>query len=439
MTRSPSILVAGASLAALAAAPRASGLVGLSLRADATDPAALLREIQSAFTAYQTQNDARLQAIEAGRSDPLATERVEALGRTVQELQAALDGVLAAQTAARLNGGRRSVESPEARQYSAAFDRFFRRGDGEDQLNALAVQARLSTGSDPDGGYLVPTEMEAAIDRVLGTVSAMRSIARVQPISSGSYKKRISLGGTRSGWVGETESRPATGTSRLAITEFTPGEIYAEPEATSDLLDDADVDLEAWIAEEVSIEFAEQEGAAFATGNGVKKPRGLLDYDKVADASYEWGKLGFTISGGSAGFAASAPWQQLQALIGTLKTGYRANARWFTNRNTVSKVMQFKDGEDRPLWQPSMQLGQPASLLGYPITEDDNMPDIGAGAFPMAFGDFRRGYLIVDRRGIRVLRDPYSAKPFVQFYTTKRVGGGVQNFEAIKLLKIADS
>lgn len=427
---------AGAGLAAIAAT--APFVLASPVRADSSDPSAVLREIQQAFAEYRTNNDQRLAALERGGSDPLATERVETLGNTVLELQASLDQLLQAQAAQRLNGGAPGA-SAEAREYAARFDTYFRRGDGGDQLNALAVRAAMTTTSDPDGGYLVPVQMEEAVGRVLATVSVMRQLAQVQTISAASYKKLMSLGGAGAGWVGETEARSETATPRLVEMEFAPGEIYAKPRASQTLLDDARVDLEAWLAGEVSTSFAEQEGAAFITGNGVKKPRGLLDYDKVANGNYAWGSLGFIISGGSAGFASAAPWQALQDVIGALKTGYRANATWLGNRLTMSAVMKFKDVEDRPIWQPSLQAGQPATLMGYPAAEDDNMPDVGAGAFPLAFGDFRQGYLIVDRLGVRVLRDPFSAKPFVEFYTTKRVGGGVQNFEAIKLLKIAAS
>jgi HK97 family phage major capsid protein len=295
----------------------------------------------------------------------------------------------------------------------------------------------MTTQNDPEGGFLVPYEMESNIDRVLASVSALRQLARVITISGGSYKKQVSLGGAGSGWVGETETRTETGAPTLAELEFTPGELYAEPRASQQILDDARVDLAAWLADEVSITFAEQEGAAFVTGNGLKKPRGILDYDKIANASYAWGSLGFIISGGASDFAASDPWQAFVDVTQGIKTGYRSNARWLMNRATLSKVRKFKDGEARPLWEPSTQLGQPASLLGYPVSEDDNMNDVGSNTFPVAFGDFRRGYLIVDRIGVRVLRDPYTAKPYVKFYTTKRVGGGVQNFDAIKVMKFS--
>jgi HK97 family phage major capsid protein len=427
--------LAGASALTL---PRAIAAHGV--RADASSPQAVLDELNRAFAEFRTQNDQRIAALEAGRTDPVATERVETLTRTVGELQSSLDQLTLRIEAARLSGGMSGdprLLTPESRAYSAAFNTFFRRGEGESGLNALAVQAAMTTGTDADGGYLVPFEMEQTIDRVLMTVSAVRDLATVMTISGGSYKKQLSLGGAGSGWVGETETRSETGTPSLVELEFTPGEIYAEPRASQQLLDDARVDLAQWLADEVSITFAEQEGAAFVTGTGVKKPRGIMDYDKIANASYAWGSLGFIVSGAAADFASSNPWQALVDVQQALKVGYRPNARWLMNRATVGKVRKFVDANGLPLWQPSAQVGQPSSLLGYPVSEDDNVADVGANAYPVAFGDFRRGYLIVDRIGVRVLRDPYTAKPYVKFYTTKRVGGGVQNFEAIKLLKIS--
>ena len=192
----------------------------------------------------------------------------------------------------------------------------------------------------------------------------------------------------------------------------------------------------------MSITFAELEGAAFIAGTGVNQPRGLLSYDKVTDTSYAWGKLGY-LATGVAGKLSDSTHNGVDALLDVvyaIKQGYRQNARWLMNRSTQAAIRKLKSKqEELYLWQPSMQLGQPATILGYPVVDDDNMPDIGADEYPIAFGDFQRGYLIVDRMGIRVLRDPFTNKPYVHFYTTKRVGGGVQNFEAIKLLKAAAS
>jgi HK97 family phage major capsid protein len=428
-----SLAGSASALALLAARPLPCGLVGIPLRAD-TDPKAVLEQLQKAFAELQGSLDDKIKA----KADVLVDEKVQRVNDSVTELQGAIDEVNKKLAAAALRSGDKGP-TPEQAAYADAFNAFFRRGDGEAGLNALAVKASMTTTSDPDGGFLVPFEMEQAIDRVLMNVSAMRQLAQVITISTGSYKKQVSLGGAATGWVGETQARTATGTPTLAELEFTPGEIYANPQASQQLLDDARVDLAAWLAGEVDISFAEQEGAAFWTGTGIKKPRGVMDYSIVANASYAWGSLGYIPTGAAADFTTSNSWQALVNLQQALKTGYRSNANFVANRATVGKVRNFVDGQGRPLWQPSSQLGQPQTLLGDPLVTDDNIADVGANAYAMAYGDFRRGYVIVDRIGIRVLRDPYSNKPFVQFYTTKRVGGGVQNFEAIKILKVAIS
>lgn len=187
------------------------------------------------------------------------------------------------------------------------------------------------------------------------------------------------------------------------------------------------------------MEFAEAEGAAFVSGTGILQPRGLLSYDTVANASYAWGSVGYVASGAAADFTTSNPADKLIDMVHALRAGYRQGASWLMNDLTAAKIRKFKAGDGNFLWQPSLQVGQPSTLLGYAAYTDDNMPDVGANAFSVAFADFRRAYLIVDRVGIRVLRDPFTNKPNVHFYTTKRVGGGIQNFEAIKLLKIAAS
>ena len=218
---------------------------------------------------------------------------------------------------------------------------------------------------------------------------------------------------------------------------FPAMELYAMPAATQTLLDDAIVNIDEWIAGEVETAFAEQEGAAFVSGDGVNKPKGFLASDTVDNAAWTWGKLGFVGTGAAGAFPSADPSDKLIELIYALKSGYRQNAAFVMNRKTQSVIRTFKDAQGQYLWQPPAAAGQPATLMGFAVVEAETMPNIGAGALGLAFGDFRRGYLVVDRAGVRVLRDPYSAKPYVLFYTTKRVGGGVQDFDAIKLLKFA--
>jgi len=318
-------------------------------------------------------------------------------------------------------------------QHKAAFGNFMRSGD-DSGLREMEVQAKLTTQSDPDGGYITPEEVDAQVTRDEAAIVAMRGLATVRPVGSATYKKIHNVGGASSGWVGEEESRSETSTPVLKALEFPTMEVYAEPHATQSMLDDGAFDVEAWLADEVSIEFAEQEGGAFITGSGVNKPRGILSYTNVANGSQAWGNLGFITSGAA---AALTDVDKLIDLVHSLKRGYRNDSAFLMNDQTLAANRKFKDTAGNYIFQPGLTEDAPDMLLGKRVEIDDYMPDIGANAFPIAFANFRRGYVITDRMGIRVLRDPYTAKPYVKFYTTKRVGGGVQDYAAIKLMKIA--
>jgi HK97 family phage major capsid protein len=285
----------------------------------------------------------------------------------------------------------------------------------------------------------VPPEIDIEIGRRLAVVSPIRALATVRQVSGSVLKKPFNTTGLASGWVSETAARPQTGTPQLSDMIFPTMELYAMPAATQALLDDAAVDIEAWISSEVDVAFAEQESAAFVSGDGVNKPKGFLSYTAVADATWSWGNLGYVATGAAGAFKATGPTDVLVDTIYSLKATRRQNANFMMNRRTQAALRKFKDADGNYLWQPPVLAGQPASLMGFPVAEAENMPDVAADALPIAFGDFRAGYLVVDRVGIRILRDPYSAKPYVLFYTTKRVGGGVQDFEAIKLVKFAAS
>lgn len=309
-------------------------------------------------------------------------------------------------------------------------------GQSPHLAGGLEVKAGLSGGA-TSGGYVVPYETERAIERRLMAASPMREIATVRTVAAGVFRKPVSTAGVACGWVAETAARPETDPATLALLEFPSADLYANPAATQALLDDAMVDLDEWLAAEVEDVFAAQETQAFINGDGVNKPKGLLSYPTVADAGQTWGQIGSVASGAAGGFAATSPADRLIDLIYAPKAQYRPNGRFVMNRKTVSAVRKFKDADGNYIWQPATRLGETASLLGYPVTEIETMPDVAANSLSIAFGDFQRGYLIVDRAGVRVLRDPYSAKPYVLFYTTKRVGGGVQNFDAIKVMKFA--
>jgi HK97 family phage major capsid protein len=394
---------------------------------------AALHEMMAAFEAFKGANDARLSEIEKKASaDALLEEKVARIDAAVGQAQARLDRALSESRRPAIGAEPTPVASaPEAK---AAFEGYVRTG----REVGLEIKAGLSSAP-TSGGYIVPAETERAIERRLMTVSPMREIATVRTVASGVFKKPVSTAGIASGWVAETAARPETDPATLALLEFPAADLYANPAATQALLDDALVDLDEWLAGEVEDAFAAQETTAFVTGDGVNKPKGFLGYSIVADASHAWGDIGYVASGAAGAFTASNPTDRLIDLIYAPKAQYRPNGRFVMNRKTVSAVRKFKDADGNYIWSPATRAGETASLLGYPVTEIETMPDIAANSFAIAFGDFQRGYLIVDRAGVRVLRDPYSAKPYVLFYTTKRVGGGVQNFDALKVMKFSVS
>ena len=394
---------------------------------------AAMHEMMAAFEAFKGANDARLSEIEKKASaDTLLGEKVARIDQAVGAAQARLDRAMSEARRPAIGGEPAMVASaPEAK---AAFEGYVRTG----RELGLELKAGLSSASN-SGGYVVPPETERAIERRLMATSPMREIATVRTVASGVFRKPVSTAGIASGWVAETAARPETDPATLALLEFPAADLYANPAATQSLLDDALVDLGEWLASEVEDAFAAQETTAFVTGDGVNKPKGFLGYSIVADASHAWGDLGYVASGAAGGFAASSPSDKLIDLIYAPKAQFRPNGRFVMNRKTVSAVRKFKDADGNYIWSPASRPGETASLLGYPVTEIETMPDIAANSHAIAFGDFQRGYLIVDRAGVRVLRDPYSAKPYVLFYTTKRVGGGIQNFDAIKVMKFSAS
>lgn len=393
-------------------------------------------DFMSAFEAFKEGNDERLRQIETKLSaDVVTVDKVERINRALDEQKRAMDQM--ALRARRPELGREPARPLLSLEHKAAFEAYVRAGN-EDGLRRLEEKA-LSVGVGADGGYLVPPETEAEIGRRLASVSPIRGIAGVRQMSANVYKRPFAITGPATGWVGETAARPETTSPTLAELSYPAMELYAMPAATSALLDDAAVNIDEWIALEVETAFATQEGTAFVSGDGVNKPTGFLSVTKIAETSWSWAKLGYLVTGVSAGFAASNPSDILVDLIYTLKSGYRQNAHFVMNRKTQGSIRKFKDADGNYIWQPAAVPGGQPTLMGFPVAEAEDMPNVAADSYSLAFGDFRRGYLIVDRMGVRVLRDPYSAKPYVLFYTTKRVGGGVQDFDAIKLLKFGTS
>ena len=389
------------------------------------------------FEAFKDGNDERLSQLERRLSaDVVTTDKVDRLNRALDETKRVVDDLALKSARPHLGGvGVPASLSGAPLQHKAAFDAYVRTGDATG-LRDLEAKA-LSIGSDPDGGYLVTEELENRVNRGVRNVSPIRAIAQVRRVSGSVYKKPFAITDAATGWVAETAARPETGTPTLAELAFPTMELYAMPAATSALLDDSAVNIDEWIADEVRDSFATQEGTAFVTGNGTARPKGFLDYTKVANASWSWGNIGYITTGAAGAFPATDPGDRLIDLVYAVKSGYRANGTFVFNRAVQAVIRKMKDGDGNYLWQPAAKAGDASTLMGFPVAESEDMPNIATDSYAIAFGDFRRGYLIVDRAGIRILRDPYSSKPYVLFYTTKRVGGGVQDFDAIKLLRFS--
>ena len=396
-----------------------------------------IQALGKAFDAFKAENDARLKEIEKkGAADPLLTEKVDKINADIAQISALKKQLETLETAVAQGqfpgGGKNELDRVKA-QHKDAFAKFFRKG-AEGGLRDLEVQAGLSTLSDPDGGFLVPEDYEQAIDRVALSVSAMRRLATVRTIGTDTYKKLVNQGGASAGWVGEKGARAETNTPTLTEIAINTKEIYAMPAATQTLLDDSRVDIAGWLADEVSIEFSEQESEAFIHGNGVEQPKGIAAYAMAANSSYVWGKVGYITSGNA--FLVN-DLDKLIDLQHALKPVYRNGAAWLMNDATLATIRKMKDGDGNYIWVPGLKDGAPDTLLGKPVEIDDNVDDIGANKYPIFFANFKRAYLIIDRQGVRVLRDPYTTKPYVLFYTTKRVGGGIVMYEAIKALKVS--
>jgi HK97 family phage major capsid protein len=406
---------------------------GLEIKAGVPHDAVVTHgEMMRAFEAFKETNDERLARRD---SDIVLEEKLARINSTIDAQARKLDEITL--KAARPAMGRDGVRAQGSLEHKAAFDAYVRSGETTN-LRALESKA-LSIGSNPDGGFLVTPEMEQVIGERLTNISPIRGIAGQRTISSNIYKKPFMITGPAVGWVGETDPRAQTNSPTLDELAFPAMELYAMPAATATLLDDSAVNIDQWLAQEVEQVFAQQEGAAFVNGDGNNKPKGFLSYNTIDNASWSWGKVGYVASGAAGDFPALDPSDVLVDLIYSVKAGYRQNGAFVMNRKTQSAIRKFKDSTGAYLWQPPAVAGGKASLMTFPVIEAEDMPDIAADSFSIAFGDFYRGYLVVDRAGVSVLRDPYSAKPYVLFYTTKRVGGGVQDFDAIKLMKFAVS
>ena len=415
--------------------------------------------IGTGFEAFKAANDTRLKEIEEkGAADPVTEAKLAKIESDMDKSQERLNAFeLAQKHAARrmvdVNGKEIDLEAKAARfgrilpkpidmdakglgEYEAKFGVYLRNGDR--MMDATELKA-LSAGSAADGGYTIHPDLGGSIVQMVRETSAMRAYAAVQTISTGSLKGLIDTDEADSGWVAETAARTDTGTPVLGEWEIPVHEQYANPRATQTVLDDSEINIEAWLAGKVSAKFARTENSAFVNGNGSGKPTGFLSYAGWAAAGvFETGKVEDFKTGVAGDFAAAPDGGDIliQALMG-LKGEYRANATWFLNTQTLSKVRRLKDTDGAYVWAMGIQAGQPSTILGQPLATFADMPDPADGSLSIAVGDMKRHYQIVQRAGLRTLRDPFTAKPYVTFYTTARVGGASIDFDAMKRIKFA--
>lgn len=327
-------------------------------------------------------------------------------------------------------------DAPDA-PHKKAFNTYLRSGEDGD-LRGLEIETKgLSTLVNSDGGYLVDPQTANAINSSLSGAASVRAIASVVTVEASSYDVLIDHSEIGAGWSNEGSVPSESDTPQIDRITIPLHELNALPKASQRLLDDSAFDIEGWLAARISDKFTRAEGAAFVSGNGADKPKGFLTYETVSAGSEVWGKLGHVASGASGDFAAENPADALVDLVYALGAHYRANASFVMNSKTAGRVRKLKDNDGRFLWSDGLAAAEPARLLGYPVLVSEDMPDIADSAPAIAFGDFKAGYTIAERPDLRVLRDPFSAKPHVLFYATKRVGGDVSDFAAIKLLKFA--
>ncbi|WP_321397367.1 phage major capsid protein [Emcibacter sp.] len=392
-----------------------------------------LENLTSSFESFKTVNDQRLAELEEkGTADVLTDEKLDRMNRELDKLQQKMNRVYMASRRPSLSDGEASTDDREEK--AAFYDGFIRKG----QSQGLDVKA-LNSLSGEDGGYAVPQELDRELEKRLRLLSPIRADAKVMSIGTSRYKKLVNVGGIASGWVAETDARVETDTPKLAEIDPPLGELYANPAATQVMLDDAHFDVEQWLGEELAEEFAIQENAAFVSGNGINKPKGFLTYTTSADddAVRSFGEIQAIATGVNGDWAASDPADILIDLIHSMKTGYRTGSRFYLNTGLLAEIRKFKDADGNYLWRPGLEGSASSSLLGYPVVEVADMPDRASGALSIAFANMHRAYTVTDRMGTKILRDPYSHKPYIHFYTTKRVGGAVTNDQAIKLLQFA--
>lgn len=398
---------------------------------------ALVEKMNMEWVAFKADNDRAMKEAKenGGKVDVITAEKIDKHSKAIGELQAQITEVEKKQNRPGTGGADEKVVKSAA--HRKAFNQYMRRGDATAESELRSIQASLSVASDPDGGYTVPAEMDKEIEKYERDASTMRQLCRVITVSSERYEKMVKQGSASSGWVGEIESRSTTGTPQWALLAPFFGELYAKPKVTQKILDDSELDLEKELAEDVGVEFAEQENAAYTIGTGIKKPKGILGYtlNTTADGSRAVDAIEKKHTGSSGTFGTTA--DKLIDLVHLLKPGYRAGAVFMMSTLSVGEIRKIKDGASNYIFQPSLLAGQPPAILGYPIVENEDVPDPAADSNSVIFGNLRRAYQIVDVVGTRMLRDPYTDKPFCVYYTTKRTGGFLVNNRAVKVLTLS--
>lgn len=402
---------------------------------DATEK---LAQIERAFDEFKSKNNELIaEEIKKGTADVVRKNEVDAISAEITKLSDELKAFEAKSN--RLGNGEDA--KPEVAEHKAAFGKWLRKGidAGLDELEVKALNVTTSA----DGGYAVPEELDRSILDLSRNSSPVRMLANVIQVGGADYKKLVNVHGLASGWVGETSSRPETSTPALAEVVPFMGEVYANPAATQRVIDDAFFDVEAWLANEIAAEFAAAENTAFVSGNGTDKPKGFLAYtiNVSSDGARTFGHLQMVKTGVAGGFKATTsstnPGDTFIDVIHAMKAPLRSGASWMMATATLAEVRKFRDTEGNYIWRPGLAEGAPSTILGYAVHECEDMPAIATTSNPIVFGNWQRGYTIVDRMGTRLLRDPYTNKPYVNFYATKRVGGMVVDSQAIKVLACA--
>lgn len=429
--------------------PKSRGLLGVRAEA-APDIRGLVNQIKSSFEEFKAANDQAL-----AQRDVVTTEKVDRINAHISDLQAQLADLASRSASAGLGQPLgdvqaaaefsrqigHDVDAEGLRDYRAGLNTYLRRGGA----TPPEVLASMSVGSDPDGGYTVEPSLAGRIVQRVYETSPVRQVASTVTIGTDAIEGFNDLDEADSGWVGEEQARPETDTPTLGKWRIPVHELYAMPRATQKLLDDSSWNVESWLAGKISDRFSRQENAAFVNGDGNLKPRGFLTHATAAtaDTTRPWGTVQYVPTGQAGSFldlditAGEYPGDALINLVFALKAAYRSGAVFMMSRLTLAEVRKLKDADGRYLWEPNFQARQGGALLGYPIVEAEDMPAITSDSLSVAFGDFSAAYQIVDRLGIRILRDPYTSKGFVKFYATRRVGGDLVNSEALKLLKFS--